>query len=398
MLSDTTMEYGERLTSALLGLDALYAAEQGITDGDGNHIERLVVLDMSKSHKPEPFSDYADAIDRFQSLQGEAAGLPEPDRQVYYGETTNSAVAFATWRASGLDFKDQLSRFLHIPAEPASDAELGVLRDLLGQELTALGYTGDLETMVGVWQDTHRVAPDDVKAVLDELLDEAWDRTEQKMEIPADKSDGMQVEIVRDVPYNAMCDYKHRLIRLNVDPVLTRPGLRHLAVHEGYPGHYVQFKRREVAYAEGLGPADNLLSVVNTASSSPFEGIADTGLDVIGWQDDPDDRVLGLLTRYNSGIGTRAAWQMHAEGWSTEAVRDLMLRDSLSGGEGWVDSRIGFISRPDRAALIWSYWKGDPGVRMVWDRFKGSPAEETRYFDWIYQRMHSLKSIQMLGA
>jgi hypothetical protein len=41
---------------------------------------------------------------------------------------------------------------------------------------------------------------------------------------------------------------------------------------------------------------------------------------------------------------------------------------------------------------------GDPGVRMVWDRFKGSPAEETRYFDWIYQRMHSLKSIQMLGA
>jgi hypothetical protein len=35
---------------------------------------------------------------------------------------------------------------------------------------------------------------------------------------------------------------------------------------------------------------------------------------------------------------------------------------------------------------------------MVWDRFKGSAAEETRYFDWIYQRMHSLRSIQMLGA
>ena len=229
-------------------------------------------------------------------------------------------------------------------------------------------------------------------------MDEAWDLTEQKMEIPADKSDGMHIEIVRDVPYNAMCDYSRRLIRLNVDPVLTKPGLRHLAVHEGYPGHYVQFKRREVAYANGEGPADNLLSVVNTASSSPFEGIADSGLDVIGWQDDPDDRVLGLLTRYNSGIGTRAAWHMHADGWSTEAVREELLRDSLSGGEGWVDSRVGFISRHDRAALIWSYWKGDPGVRLVWDRVKGIPAEETRYFDWIYTRMHSLKSIQMLGA
>lgn len=398
MLSDATMKFGEQLTAALLGLDALYAAEQGITGDDDNHIERLVVLNMSKSHKPEPFSGYADAIDRFQTLRAEAAGLPEPDRQIYYDETCGSAIAFATWRSSGLEFKDQLSRFLHIPAEPAPDAELYVLRNLLTQELTALGYAGDLETQVGLWQDTHRVAPGDVKAVLDELLDQAWNLTERKMEIPAEKSDGMQVEIVRDVPYNAMCDYKHRLIRLNVDPVLTKPGLRHLAVHEGYPGHYVQFKRREIAYANGEGPADNLLSVVNTASSSPFEGIADTGLDVIGWQDHPDDRVLGLLTRYNSGIGTRAAWHMHKVGWSAEAVREEMLRDSLSGGDGWVDSRIGFIARPDRAALIWSYWKGDPGVRLVWDRVKGSPASETRYFDWIYQRMHSLSSIQMLGA
>lgn len=398
MLSDATMAYGEQLTEALLGLDVLYAAEQGYAEGDDNHIERLVVLNMSKSHRPKAFSDYAHAMDRFQTLQAEAAGLPEPDRQVYYDETCASAVAFATWRSSGLDFEDQLSRFLHIPAEPAPDAELQVLRDLLSQELTALGYTGDLETMVGAWQETHRVAPEDVKSVLEELLDEAWDLTAQHMEIPADKSDGMHVETVTNVPYNAMCDYSRRLIRLNIDPVLTRPGLRHLAVHEGYPGHYVQFKRREVAYSDGIGPADNLLSVVNTASSSPFEGIADSGMDIIGWNDDPDDRVLHLLTRYNSGIGTRAAWHMHADGWSTEAVRDEMLRDSLSGGEGWVDSRIGFISRHDRAALIWSYWKGDPGVRIVWNRVKGIPIEEANYFDWIYTRMHSLNSIQMLGA
>src|SRR5262249_8340712 len=100
MLSDTTMEYGEQLTTALLGLDKLYADEQGMTDGDDNHIERLVVLNMSKSHKPDDFAGYADAIDRFQTLQAEAAGLPEPDRQVYYDETCGSAIAFATWRSS----------------------------------------------------------------------------------------------------------------------------------------------------------------------------------------------------------------------------------------------------------------------------------------------------------
>ena len=42
--------------------------------------------------------------------------------------------------------------------------------------------------------------------------------------------------------------------------------------------------------------------------------------------------MLGLLTRYNSGIATRSAWHMHADGWSTEAVREEMLCDSLSGG------------------------------------------------------------------
>ena len=48
MLSDATLSYGEDLTSALLGLDTLYASEQGMGQrGAGGDIERLVVLNMS---------------------------------------------------------------------------------------------------------------------------------------------------------------------------------------------------------------------------------------------------------------------------------------------------------------------------------------------------------------
>lgn len=64
----------------------------------------------------------------------------------------------------------------------------------------------------------------------------------------------------------------------------------------------------------GKAAADGLLSVVNTASSSPFEGIADNGLHVIDWIVSDDDRLAELLTRYRSGIGTVAAWRLHAEG------------------------------------------------------------------------------------
>ena len=61
----------------------------------------------------------------------------------------------------------------------------------------------------------------------------------------------MKVSAVSGVPFNARCNYLGRTIELNIDPTLTRPGLKHLAVHEGYPGHYLQFKLRETLYREG---------------------------------------------------------------------------------------------------------------------------------------------------
>jgi len=127
---------------------------------------------------------------------------------------------------------------------------------------------------------------------------DAWVRTNERVvEIPADISDGMNVSAVTGVPFNARCNYLGRTVDLNVEPTLTLPALRHLAVHEGYPGHYVQFKLRETWFRDGLAPADNLLSVVNTASSSVFEGIADTGMAMIGWDESDDDRLQGLMSR-----------------------------------------------------------------------------------------------------
>lgn len=397
ILSDTTFGFAEELTGALLGLDACYAAERGKqASASGSDIERLVVLNLSDRHVAEPFANYGEARSRFDDLVRAAELLPEPDRRLYYRQTCQSAIAFATWRESGLAFPDQISRFLHVPVRPASETELDGLRHELRVVLNELGYSGDLTAQLRAWEERQRVPPDEVDGVLRELLSAAWDLTAAKIGIPAEKSDGMRVETVSGVPYNAMCDFSRRLIRLNVDPTLTLPGLRHLAVHEGYPGHYLQFKRRQVGYLAGRVPADALLSVVNTASSATFEGIADAGMDVIGWQESADDRLAGLLARYRSGLGTRAAWRLHAEGVAPEAVRDELLRDGMIGGEGWVDARMRFISALDRATLIWSYWRGEPSVHSVWDRVRNDPDRHPAYFDYVYDRMHSVESIAML--
>lgn len=393
MLSDATLRYGEEIAAALLGLDALYGGEWGQDVAAEANIERLVVLNMSPGHRPEPFAAYPAVRARFGELRALAEELPEADRRLYYRQACDSASAFATWREDGLAFPDQIAGFLHVPADPAGEGALAALRAEMGALLDELGEGGDLEERFAAWESRQRVPADEVAGVLAGLLNEAWERTAERFGIPAERDDGMRVETVRGVPYNAMCDYRRRLIRLNVDPTLTRPGLKHLAVHEGYPGHYLQFKRREVGYAAGRVAADALLSVVNTASSSTFEGIADVGMDLIGWASEPDDRLAALLARYRSGLGTRAAWRLHAEGWAPDRVRDELRRDALTGGEGWVDARMRFVSAPDRAALIWSYWWGEPSVGAVWARVRDEPTRWPDYVSYVYDRMHSPQSI-----
>lgn len=389
MLSDTTLAFAEDVTAALLGLDALYRAEND-NDRDG-----LVVLDMSTNHVPEPFDTYDAAAARFAELKIRADSLLEPDRRLYYRQLCESKLAFTEWRRGSLPFEKQISDFLHVPAAPASDAELDDLRAQMRALLNDMGYSGDLAAQCQFWEGRNRVPADEVPGALNSLLDEAWERTVQRMEIPAPKSDGMQVQAVTGVPFNARCNYLKRTVELNVDPVLTAPGLKHLAVHECYPGHYVQFKLRESWYRDGTAPADGLLSVVNTASSCTFEGIADNGMYVIDWIESDNDRLMALMNRYRAGIATAAAWRLHALRQPEEQVAAWLRAQTLVGGEGWVANRMGFIAAPERCALIWSYWHGESSVTPIWERVPQDRRPE--FLRYLYGRLHSPQSVALFA-
>lgn len=392
-LSPRTLAFGDDVIRAILGTDALYRAESGDETG-------LAVLNMDTEglFSPESFGSYADATGRWDELAAAAAELPEADRRAYYGQLADATRAFVRWRTEGLDFETQLGSFLQMPSEPVPERTLDGLRSEMRALLTAMGYHGDLAAQAAAWEDRNRVPPDEVEEVSRELMHEAWVRTNERViEIPADESDGMRVAAVTGVPFNARCNYLGRTVELNVEPVLTRPGLRHLAVHEGYPGHYVQFKLRETWYRDGIAPADNLLSVVNTASSSVFEGIADTGLAMIGWDASDDDRVQGLMNRYRSAIGTGAAWRFHALGRSREEATDWLREQALTGGEGWVQNRMAFIEAPSRAVLIWSYWWGEPTVASAWASAVAAGKKDD-FVRYLYGRMHSNRTVEMFDA
>jgi hypothetical protein len=391
-MDEATLAFGAAATRALLGVDALYRAESG--DGEG-----LAVLNMDRegAFPAEPLASYEAARARFSALREEAAGLTEPDRRRYYDRFCHSTLAFIRWRMAGLPFETQLTDFLHVPARPASAADLDTLRDGMHALLGAMGHEGDLASRCRAWEERNRVAPDVVARTLEELLDEAWTRTEERLiPIPAPRSDGMLVRTVSGVPYNARCDYLARTIEVNTDPVLTRPALKHLAVHEGCPGHYVQFKLRETWARDGTAAPDVLLSVVNTASSSVFEGIADAGSAMIDWVESDDDRLQALLNRYRAGLGTQAAWRLHALGMPAPEVADWLRSRALVGGDGWVDNRMRFIAAPSRAVLIWSYWWGEASVAPAWARV----ADDARpgFIRFLYGRMHAPDTVGMFAG
>lgn len=390
-LSEATLDLGLDVARALLGLDGLYRSESG--DGDG-----LVVLNMDSGSaiEADAFESYFEAETRFDELRGRALILPEADRRTYYDQVCRSSVAFSRWRSEGLDFGSQLGGFLHVPVAPASGDELAKLKEAMRSILNEMGFHGSLEDQCQAWEERNRVPAESVSEVLTELMSEAWDRTAERVtEIPAPKSDGMRVRTVSGVSFNARCDYLGRTVEINTDPALTRPGLKHLAAHEGYPGHYLQFKLRETFHERGLAPADGLLSVVNTASSSVFEGIADTGLAMIGWNESDDDHLQALMTRYRAGIGTVAAWQLHREGRDASEATDWLRENALTGGEGWVLNRMAFIEAPSRAVLIWSYWWGEAVVAPAWR--KTAASDRSDFIGFLYGRMHSNSTVGMFA-
>ena len=99
------------------------------------------------------------------------------------------------------------------------------------------------------------------------------------------------------------------------------------------------------------------------------------------------------MSRYRSGIGTGAAWRLHALGQSPAAVADWLRGAALTGGEGWIANRMGFISAPSRAVLIWSYWWGEPAVAAAWNRVP--PPRRAEFLEFLYGRMHSNASVGM---
>ena len=125
------------------------------------------------------------------------------------------------------------------------------------------------------WQSSIRVPADQVERTVAAVIEEARAWTRRLVELPA--GEGVVLEIVRDKPWLAFCDYLGDLrsrIAVNVDLPMSAIELLVLAMHETYPGHHAERCSKEHLLVRGRGLLEETLVLVPTPQSLVSEGIA----------------------------------------------------------------------------------------------------------------------------
>jgi hypothetical protein len=132
------------------------------------------------------------------------------------------------------------------------------------------------------WEESIRMPPERIEPTIAAVIETARSCTRRFVELPA--GEGVELEIVRDVPWLGFCEYLGGLrsrISVNVTLPMSALELLVLAIHETYPGHHVERCCKEEALVRGRRLLEETLVLVPTPQSLVSEGIAALAPDLV---------------------------------------------------------------------------------------------------------------------
>jgi hypothetical protein len=125
------------------------------------------------------------------------------------------------------------------------------------------------------WEESIRVPMDAVEPTLGAVIEEARRQTRDLVELP--EGEDVAVEIVRDEPWLAFCEYHgdfQSRISVNVALPMSAIELLRTAIHETYPGHHAERCCKEQALVRRCGLLEETVVMVPTPQAVVAEGIA----------------------------------------------------------------------------------------------------------------------------
>jgi hypothetical protein len=135
--------------------------------------------------------------------------------------------------------------------------------------------TGSLAERHERWEESIRIPGDRIERTIAAVLEVARSQTRSLVELP--DGEGVVLEIVRDEPWLAFCEYLgdfRSRISVNVDLPMSGVELLVLAIHETYAGHHTERCCKEERLVRGRGLLEETLVMVPTPQSLVSEGIA----------------------------------------------------------------------------------------------------------------------------
>lgn len=376
----SSFDVSSAVTSLVLGLDAFYRAEQNESSANKLDTEGLVPVHWA-SETARPVDSWAAGLDELRRCLDAATTLSEPLARNWLTEYVLSLQTLVRWLSGeALSYEQVVAGALRVDPRPPPQQVFQSLQASLTQALEAGGYKTYHDYL-----EKNVVPAAEVETVMSKLLSEAKLRTEQKLPMLRLPAEPMHVITVTGTPFTAYCDYPGRAVWINTDVSHTAAGLKHLVGHEAYPGHYAHMGHRESLVRSREMLPDAALVVTNTASSPLFEGIAECGLDFIGWREEPEDVIAWYHNRLQQLCSLEVAHALHTERM-TPSEAAAFLRTTCDADNAWIEGRLRFVTHRLRAPFIYAYWWGGTAVSAWWDLARTRPQEAIPY---LYDKMHS---------
>ena len=183
-----------------------------------------------------------------------------------------------------------------------------------------------------------------VEQVAGEVIEAARIGTRGLVDLP--DGEGVDLEIVHDVPWMGYCEYVGGLrsrISINGDLPLSFIDLVRLIIHETYPGHHVERCRKDELLVRERGLLEETIVLLPTPQSVIAEGIATIAPGI-------------LLDRTPEAFASLAA----AAGIDMDFARAVAVESALEDA-GWVELNA--------AQMLYTDDKGEDEVRAYCERW-----------------------------
>lgn len=382
-------ELAQKFVSVVLTMDRLY--REGCDESEASFSkEGIVPVILSDTLKYDDLGSWENAKMVLKDVYNGYKTIENDIRKNYMFEQVSSVLMMGEWlfENRGFTYRQLVAGMLYVDHNPITKNMIAHDINQLDNLLRDKGYKGSYEDRLRSWKQDNVVAPDDLQGVLDELAQKA---KEKAVNLGFEEISDVDVKCVveHDAPYSGYCDFLTRTIYINGDMEYTYPGLKHLICHETHPGHMTHMQVRKTLAEKGQVPVDALLVITNTASSGIFEGLADNGLNFLGWIENKDDVIARLYQNLNSKMSVTIAHMLHEENAEVEKVKQYYQK-TLLATDAAVNSKIRFLTYPFRRPFTYCYWRGNEAVEKIYDRIPKPRAYE--FLRYAYNNMQSINT------